>query len=120
MEKDYLLTTLTVYKYNKKKIKCDYSCIPVTLNEEGNWKSGASQEEIIGEGFKKKDDYRVRYNKQKDGKSCRVELITVGDMEKDEDEAIKKIYDLFSKHFWYKFKYKKFLDKKKRLRQINF
>ena len=127
MERKYLLATLDVYTYNENKIKCDYYCIPV-IPIEKDWKSEVSNDTLSSkdfkwtEVFKNKEvinDFNMVKFRKKDGHFT-VSLIMYGDLEHDEQMALRKLYYLFNKHFWYKSKYRKFLDKKKSLGQINF
>lgn len=121
MKKDeYTLAMLTVYQYSKNKVKCDYSIIPVSRNFNGDWQSGVSKEIIANDGFRLMDSGYIKFDKQKEGDGCKVSIITTGSIEEVENEMLKKLYKEFTKHFWYKLKYKKFLNKKKRLGQINF
>ena len=125
-EDEYSLGMLTVYQYSKNKIKCDYSIIPVSWIDSEHLQSGVSKEKIDAANFKiskNKDflpsDY-IKFDKQKEGDGCKVSILSEGSIELVEKRILKKLYKEFRKHFWYKFKYKKFLDKKKKMGQINF
>ena len=127
-DEEYSLGMLTVYQYSKNKIKCDYSIIPVSWDYNNNafLQSGVSKEKISIEGFKvSKNPFClpadfIKFDKQKEGDGCKVSILAYGSLEVVENRILTKLYKEFKKHFWYKFKYKKFLDKKKNMRQINF
>ena len=95
---------LTIYKFSKNKLKLDYSTIPIKVKSFENGKpkvisSEVSEQEIT---LNNKPYFRVK-------DSYTVSLISE---EFNESEIVDLLQKSFNKHFWYKFKYKKFLNKK--------
>lgn len=105
------LFRLSVYNYSKKKIKMDYSVIPITIDPKTlKAKSEVSNEEIDISDFKPgyKDSLNVRCFKK--NKVYNVNVIEiVSDIEHEEKAAMKECFETFYKAFPFKFKYKKFL-----------
>ena len=95
---------LTIYKFQKGKLKIDYSTIPVEKISENVIKSEVSGIEIT---LNPKSWFHV-------AGSYTVSLISE---DFDEDKIIKTLKESFDKHFWYKFSYRKFLEKK--INQVN-
>ena len=128
------LMRLNVYQFSKNKTKCDYSIIPVEMNG-GKLKSTISPESIdmmrddvvwtsllwslytdvttntgIGEW--------VMFEKG-ESKSCKINyVVDSADIESEEKDFIKQMIKMFKKHFWYKFNYKVFIDKKVKNNQL--
>lgn len=138
---EYYLAQLTVYQYDKKKTKCDYSVIPITLNCNKlplTAKSGVSEEVIDLKKYQFSRDFSdaltdgvfreeppfpyviaKRYSSQKEGKGKKVSVIYKTDDLEQDDKLFRE--DLIKRFRWYfplAFKYKKFLKKKINLNQI--
>lgn len=86
---------ITVYNFDKKKIKMDYATIPVELKEN----------ELLSKISVSKFSYPIKEFEK--GKTfCKVACLSD---DFNEEEIKKKLSNLFNRHFWYKFKFKKFL-----------
>ena len=90
---------LTVYRFQGKKLKIDYSTIPVKKISDNVIKSEVSDMEIT---LNKKPYFHVKG-------SYTVSLVSE---DFNEEDILKTLKESFDKHFWYKFSYRKFLNKK--------
>ena len=109
---------LTVYKYNGKKLKVDYSTIPV---EEKVWGKGYTPLEVkslvSNETISLRKSKRIKNRKEvcashsHHDEIYKITLVSRMDI-LDENEIIDFLNELFNYHFWYKFKYRKFLQSK--------
>lgn len=121
--KDYYLLTLTIYNFDKKKIKFDYSVNPLeNIKEENNeilFKSKTSEDQF---NFNKKTLLNPIFsNKDSKGhKISRVQKLFIIDkpFEEKEKDINFEMYRLFNKHFFFKFKHRKLLNKKILLKQF--
>ncbi len=116
---------LTVYQYNKKKIKMDYSCIPVKLKSFENpitLFSEVSDEKIDVSKAKfraKNDIICSKSEKQKEGKAIKTYIVvqSLNGLE-DEEKLKKELLKIFKRHWFYKIKYMNFINKKINMRQL--
>lgn len=132
---------LTVYQYDKNKIKMDYSVIPVTFKEYGknglpiSLKSEVSDEVIdikymlFSDTFLDKD-YQEAFedslvylgeihDKKKEGKAVKTSILVYSPHGLEREEVMKSwLKQFFRKRWFYKFKYLKFLKKKEILSQF--
>lgn len=140
---DLYFLQLTVYQYDKNKIKMDYSVIPVTFKEYGknglpiSLKSGVSEEVINIDSMLFSDTFLDRdyqeafedslvylgeiHDKKKEGKAVRTSILVYNPwgLEDEEEEVMKRwLKRFFRKRWFYKFKYLKFLKKKEELNQF--
>lgn len=132
---------LTVYQYDKNKIKMDYSVIPVTFKEYGknglpvSLKSEVSDEVIdikymlfsdtfldrdYQEAFKDSLVYLGEiHDKKKEGKAVKTSILVYSLHGLEREEVMKNwLKQFFRKRWFYKFKYLKFLKKKESLGQF--
>lgn len=136
---------LTVYQYDKNKIKMDYSVIPVTVIGLDNnglptlLKSGVSEEKIdvskmlFTDDFIDIDhqtytdvscsDYTILcgeiHDKKKEGKAVKTSILVYSPHGLEREEVMKSwLKQFFRKRWFYKFKYLKFLKKKESLNQF--
>ena len=132
---------LTVYQYDKNKIKMDYSVIPVTFKEYGknglpiSLKSEVSDEVIdikymlfsdtfldrdYQEAFKDSLVYLGEiHDKKKEGKAVKTSILVYSLHGLEREEVMKNwLKQFFRKRWFYKFKYLKFLKKKESLNQF--
>lgn len=132
---------LTVYQYDKNKIKMDYSIIPVTFKEYGknglpiSLKSEVSDEVIdikymlfsdtfldrdYQEAFKDSLVYLGEiHDKKKEGKAVKTSILVYSLHGLEREEVMKNwLKQFFRKRWFYKFKYLKFLKKKENLSQF--
>lgn len=132
---------LTVYQYDKNKIKMDYSIIPVTFKEYGknglpiSLKSEVSDEVIdikymlfsdtfldrdYQEAFKDSLVYLGEiHDKKKEGKAVKTSILVYSLHGLEREEVMKNwLKQFFRKRWFYKFKYLKFLKKKESLNQF--
>lgn len=132
---------LTVYQYDKNKIKMDYSIIPVTFKEYGknglpiSLKSEVSDEVIdikymlfsdtfldrdYQEAFKDSLVYLGEiHDKKKEGKAVKTSILVYSLHGLEREEVMKNwLKQFFRKRWFYKFKYLKFLKKKESLSQF--
>ena len=132
---------LTVYQYDKNKIKMDYSIIPVTFKEYGknglpiSLKSEVSDEVIdikymlfsdtfldrdYQEAFKDSLVYLGEiHDKKKEGKAVKTSILAYSLHGLEREEVMKNwLKQFFRKGWFYKFKYLKFLKKKESLNQF--
>ena len=132
---------LTVYQYDKNKIKMDYSVIPVTFKEYGknglpiSLKSEVSDEVIdikymlFSDTFLDKD-YQEAFedslvylgeihDKKKEGKAVKTSILVYSPHGLEKEDVMKSwLKQFFRKRWFYKFKYLKFLKKKENLNQF--
>ena len=116
---------LTVYQYNKKKIKMDYSCIPVKLKSFENpitLFSEVSDEKIDVSKAKfraKNDIICSKSEKQKEGQAVKTYIVvqSINGLE-DEERMKKELLKIFKRRWFYKIKYIKFINKKLSMRQL--
>lgn len=133
-DKLYYFLRLTVYQYDKKKIKMDFSCVPVDVLKENygvptELQSQVSEEKIdiskmtfnkcFLEGQVKYDKKKPLYlgkidGKEKEGKAKKVAILVISPNMEIENEKIMKTWllETFRRDFWYKRSYIKFLNKK--------
>lgn len=140
--REYYLAQLTVYQYDKKKIKCDYSVIPLNINLNKSpitAKSGVSEEIIDLKGFTFNkyftnflyagslsiDDEPLplyiasKYEKKKEGDARKVSVVYISDdLEKDDVLFRNDLKKRFKNKFIFKRKYINFLNKKENLNQL--
>lgn len=132
---------LTVYQYDKNKIKMDYSVIPVTFKEYGknglpiSLKSEVSDEVIdikymlfsdtfldrdYQEAFKDSLVYLGEiHDKKKEGKAVKTSILVYSSHGLERENVMKSwLKQFFRKRWFYKFKYLKFLKKKESLSQF--
>lgn len=128
---------LTVYQYDKNKIKMDYSVIPVTFKEYGknglpiSLKSGVSDEVIdikymlfsntfLEEAFEDSLVYLGEiHDKKKEGKAVKTSILVYSPYGLEREDVMKSwLKIIFRKRWFYKFKYLKFLKKKESLSQF--
>ena len=132
---------LTVYQYDKNKIKMDYSVMPVTFKEyEKNGlpislKSEVSDEVIdikymlFSDTFLNRD-YQETFedslvylgeihDKKKEGKAVKTSILVYSLHGLEKEDVMKSwLKQFFRKRWFYKFKYLKFLKKKENLSQF--
>lgn len=118
---------LTVYQYDRKKIKMDYSCIPVEIisminNKPTSLKSEVSDEVIDINKMKfynSKELIGSLSEKKEEGKAVKTSIL-VKSIDGLEDEEMMKLYLLkkFFSRWRLRRSYIKFLKKKISLRQI--
>ncbi len=133
-DKLYYFLRLTVYQYDKKKTKMDFSCVPVDVLKENygvptELQSQVSEEKIdiskmifnkcFLEGQVKYDKKKPLYlgkidGKEKEGKAKKVAILVISPNMEIENEKIMKTWllETFRRDFWYKRSYIKFLNKK--------
>lgn len=99
-------TFLTVYKFNKKKIKVDYAHLKVR-EENNRLFSLASNEEIVLPKMQEFKNYS--FGHRKENGVYQVCCISPKDDEKTTVAFLKRYFD---KIFWYKFGFRKVLAKK--------
>lgn len=132
---------LTVYQYDKNKIKMDYSVIPVTFKEyEKNGlpislKSEVSDEVIDIKYMLFSDTFLDRdyqeafedslvylgeiHDKKKEGKAVKTSILVYSPYGLEKEDVMKSwLKQFFRKRWFYKFKYLKFLKKKESLSQF--
>lgn len=132
---------LTVYQYDKNKIKMDYSVIPVTFKEYGknglpiSLKSEVSDEVIDIKYMLFSDTFLDRdyqeafedslvylgeiHDKKKEGKAVKTSILVYSLHGLEREEVMKSwLKQFFRKRWFYKFKYLKFLKKKESLSQF--
>lgn len=132
---------LTVYQYDKNKIKMDYSVMPVTFKEyEKNGlpislKSEVSDEVIdikymlFSDTFLNRDYQEVFedslaylgeiHDKKKEGKAVKTSILVYSLHGLEKEDVMKSwLKQFFRKRWFYKFKYLKFLKKKESLSQF--
>lgn len=132
---------LTVYQYDKNKIKMDYSVIPVTFKEYGknglpiSLKSEVSDEVIDIKYMLFSDTFLDRdyqeafedslvylgeiHDKKKEGKAVKTSILVYSPYGLEREEVMKSwLKQFFRKRWFYKFKYLKFLKKKESLNQF--
>lgn len=132
---------LTVYQYDKNKIKMDYSIIPVTFKEYGknglpiSLKSEVSDEVIDIKYMLFSDTFLDRdyqeafedslaylgeiHDKKKEGKAVKTSILVYSLHGLEREEVMKNwLKQFFRKRWFYKFKYLKFLKKKESLNQF--
>lgn len=132
---------LTVYQYDKNKIKMDYSVIPVTFKEYGknglpiSLKSEVSDEVIdikymlFSDTFLDRDYQEVFedslvylgeiHDKKKEGKAVKTSILVSSPYGLEKEDVMKSwLKQFFRKRWFYKFKYLKFLKKKESLSQF--
>ena len=132
---------LTVYQYDKNKIKMDYSVIPVTFKEYGknglpiSLKSEVSDEVIdiqymlFSDTFLDRDYQEVFedslvylgeiHDKKKEGKAVKTSILVYNSHGLEKEDVMKSwLKQFFRKRWFYKFKYLKFLKKKESLSQF--
>lgn len=142
-EEGFYFLQLTIYQYDKNKIKMDYSVMPVSFKEvdyEGMptiLKSEVSDETIdikkmlFTEDFVYKDYYKtVSYSdctmlcgeihdKKKEGKAIKTSILVYSPHGLEKENVMKGwLKKLFKGRWFYKFKYLKFLKKKESLNQF--
>lgn len=98
------LARLSVYKFSRKKMKCDYSIIPVEIKE-GKVYSQVSKETLDYKGEK-------WFNRKEHSFKEICIIFNCNDFEAQEDFLRRQAIKEFKKHFIFSFKHKKFLDKK--------
>ena len=126
---------LTVYQYDKNKIKMDYSVIPVTFKEYGknglpiSLKSEVSDEVIDIKYMLFSDTFLDRdyqeafedslvylgeiHDKKKEGKAVKTSILVYSPHGLEKEDVMKSwLKQFFRKRWFYKFKYLKFLKKK--------
>ena len=142
-DNDLYFLQLTVYQYDKNKIKMDYSIIPVTFKDYDDsglpvsLKSGVSDEVInikymlFSDTFLNRD-YQETFgdslvylgeihDKKKEGKAVKTSILVYNPwgLEDEEEDVMKRwLKHFFRKRWFYKFKYLKFLKKKEELNQF--
>lgn len=142
-DSDLYFLQLTVYQYDKNKIKMDYSIIPVTFKDYDDsglpisLKSGVSDEVIdikymlFSDTFLNRD-YQEAFgdslvylgeihDKKKEGKAVKTSILVYNPwgLEDEEEDVMKRwLKHFFRKRWFYKFKYLKFLKKKEELNQF--
>lgn len=142
-DNDLYFLQLTVYQYDKNKIKMDYSIIPVTFKDYDDsglpisLKSGVSDEVIdikymlFSDTFLNRD-YQEAFgdslvylgeihDKKKEGKAVKTSILVYNPwgLEDEEEDVMKRwLKHFFRKRWFYKFKYLKFLKKKEELNQF--
>lgn len=132
---------LTVYQYDKNKIKMDYSVIPVTFKEyEKNGLPVSLKSEVSDEVIDIKymlfsdtfldRDYQEAFedslvylgeihDKKKEGKAVKTSILVYSPHGLEKEDAMKSwLKQFFRKRWFYKFKYLKFLKKKENLNQF--
>lgn len=132
---------LTVYQYDKNKIKMDYSVIPVTFKEYGknglpiSLKSEVSDEVIDIKYMLFSDTFLDRdyqeafedslvylgeiHDKKKEGKAVKTSILVYSPYGLEKEDVMKSwLKQFFRKRWFYKFKYLKFLKKKENLNQF--
>lgn len=132
---------LTVYQYDKNKIKMDYSVIPVTFKEYGrnglpiSLKSEVSDEVIDIKYMLFSDTFLSRdyqegfidslmylgeiHDKKKEGKAVKTSILVYSPYGLEKEDVMKNwLKQLFRKRWFYKFKYLNFLNKKESLSQF--
>lgn len=132
---------LTVYQYDKNKIKMDYSVIPVTFKEYGknglpiSLKSEVSDEVIDIKYMLFSDTFLDRdyqeafedslvylgeiHDKKKEGKAVKTSILVYSSHGLEREDVMKSwLKQFFRKRWFYKFKYLKFLKKKESLSQF--
>lgn len=132
---------LTVYQYDKNKIKMDYSVIPVTFKEYGknglpiSLKSEVSDEVIDIKYMLFSDTFLDRdyqeafedslvylgeiHDKKKEGKAVKTSILVYSSHGLEKEDVMKSwLKQFFRKRWFYKFKYLKFLKKKENLSQF--
>lgn len=132
---------LTVYQYDKNKIKMDYSVIPVTFKEYGrnglpiSLKSEVSDEIIDIKYMLFSDTFLSRdyqegfidslmylgeiHDKKKEGKAVKTSILVYSPHGLEREDVMKSwLKQFFRKRWFYKFKYLKFLKKKESLSQF--
>ena len=132
---------LTVYQYDKNKIKMDYSVIPVTFKEYGknglpiSLKSEVSDEIIDIKYMLFSDTFLDRdyqeafedslvylgeiHDKKKEGKAVKTSILVYSPHGLEKEDVMKSwLKQFFRKRWFYKFKYLKFLKKKESLSQF--
>lgn len=132
---------LTVYQYDKNKIKMDYSVIPVTFKEYGknglpiSLKSEVSDEVIDIKYMLFSDTFLDRdyqeafedslvylgeiHDKKKEGKAVKTSILVYSPHGLEKEDVMKSwLKQFFRKRWFYKFKYLKFLKKKESLSQF--
>ena len=132
---------LTVYQYDKNKIKMDYSVIPVTFKEYGknglpiSLKSEVSDEVIDIKHMLFSDTFLDRdyqeafedslvylgeiHDKKKEGKAVKTSILVYSPHGLEKEDVMKSwLKQFFRKRWFYKFKYLKFLKKKENLSQF--
>ena len=125
----YLLQ-LTVYQYDKKKTKMDYSFIPVSVktwnkSRPSRLLSGVSDEEIDVSKMHFTDAFLddisfpiftagIMHGKKKEGKAVKTSMLVYSkySFELEEDKMKKQLFKYFKKHFFLRRKYINFLKKK--------
>lgn len=117
--KSYYLMRLSVYKYTNKKLKCDYSVIPIKVDDScDNIQSLVSEEVYSFDGFdvlldKKRDEYcYTKYSSEKKLKQMSL-VFCSEDIENEEKYMFDFLVKMFSKKLFFYPKYKKFLKNKK-------
>jgi hypothetical protein len=145
MENEYYFLQLTVYQYDKNKIKMDYSVIPVTVTDldrnglPAALKSGVSEEKIDVSKMLFTDDFINMvyqkdtnvsctdctmlcgeiHDKKKEGKAVKTSILVYSPYGLEREDAMKDwLKHFFRKRWFYKFKYLKFLKKKENLNQF--
>lgn len=142
-DSDLYFLQLTVYQYDKNKIKMDYSIIPVSFKDYDDsglpisLKSGVSDEVIdikymlFSDTFLNRD-YQEAFgdslvylgeihDKKKEGKAVKTSILVYNPwgLEDEEEDVMKRwLKHFFRKRWFYKFKYLKFLKKKEELNQF--
>lgn len=132
---------LTIYQYDKNKIKMDYSVIPVTFKEYGknglpiSLKSEVSDEVIDIKHMLFSDTFLDRdyqeafedslvylgeiHDKKKEGKAVKTSILVYSPHGLEKEDVMKSwLKQFFRKRWFYKFKYLKFLKKKENLNQF--
>lgn len=132
---------LTVYQYDKNKIKMDYSVIPATFKEYGknglpiSLKSEVSDEVIDIKYMLFSDTFLDRdyqeafedslvylgeiHDKKKEGKAVKTSILVSSPYGLEKEDVMKNwLKQFFRKRWFYKFKYLKFLKKKESLNQF--
>ena len=90
---------LSVYKFSKNKLKIDYSTIPVKQVD-----SEIIVSEVSGQ--------KITLNKKPYFKVKNIYTVSLLSEDFNEEEILLSLQRSFNKHFWYKFSYKSFLEKK--------
>lgn len=132
---------LTVYQYDKNKIKMDYSVMPVTFKEyEKNGLPISLKSEVSDEVIDIKymlfsntflnRDYQEAFedslvylgeihDKKKEGKAVKTSILVYSLHGLEKEDVMKSwLKQFFRKRWFYKFKYLKFLKKKESLSQF--
>lgn len=138
---DLYFLQLTIYQYDKNKIKMDYSIIPVTFQKMSEYgipkvlKSGVSDETIdidnmlFDYDFVDRDFDTIKigstmfcgeiHDKKKEGKVIRTSILVYSPKGLEEEETLKRwLKTIFKRRWFYKIKYLKFLKKKESLNQF--